>query len=149
MSDNVTLTHRELKAYYLYVEYLFEFSHKMERLIESVHAEIAKKPKGMRKELIKKNKIDQNKGFIYRLIFTKAIGDSNQYTHKHFGYFSSESELKNMWSYMHVNNTFSPFMEYKINHNDSNMNTFRSFPINENNDRSIFLNMERIKLCYS
>ena len=45
MSDNTMLNTRELKTYYLYLEYLFEFGHKMQRLIESVQEEIAKKPK--------------------------------------------------------------------------------------------------------
>jgi len=58
MSDNVSLTTNELKAYYLYLEYLFEFAHKMDKLIESFKAEIRKKPKDQRAKLSEENNID-------------------------------------------------------------------------------------------
>ena len=112
MSDNVSLTTNELKAYYLYLEYLFEFAHKMDKLIESFEAEIRKKPKDQRAKLTEENNIDKNKGFLYRLIFTKAIGDSNTYCHKYFGYFSERHTLKNMWSYIKLDAPLSPYMEY-------------------------------------
>ena len=51
MSDNVSLTTTELKAYYLYLEYLFEFAHKMDKLVESFEAELRKKPKDQRIKL--------------------------------------------------------------------------------------------------
>ena len=43
-----------------------------------------------------------NEGFIYKLIFRKALGDANEVYHKEAGYFSSKKLLQTMWDRMGI-----------------------------------------------
>jgi hypothetical protein len=59
-------------------------------------------------------------GFIYKLVFRKAIYDTNKFWKITGGWFSSGNILKNLWSRMEVENPFSPFTKYFETDNTSN-----------------------------
>lgn len=90
-----------------------------------------------------------NEGFIYKLIFRKALGDANEVYHKEAGYFSSKKLLKTMWDRMGIESPIPPFADYFNTGDEKEDKIWRRYEINEKKFRSIFLNMEKIKLTNS
>lgn len=65
----------EWKGYYLYLEYLFDLIYRLEHVLAATQEDKEEKQRignGL-------NSIEQNLGFLYKLILRKSIGDTNQY----------------------------------------------------------------------
>jgi hypothetical protein len=99
-------------------------------------------------------------GLIWRLIFQKALGDTNEaYVVMNRGFFSKlfccrrynkynikQKKLKNIWDRQNVQ-SMSPYHPYTTD--DSQSHLWRLYEINEVHGRDIFRTMDRIKLVYS
>ena len=90
-----------------------------------------------------------NEGFLYKLIFRKALGDANEEYHKQNGWLSDQHLLKTLWHRMGFPNPIPPFADYQQPSDDKQDKIWRRYEINEKQYRSIFLNMEKIKLTNS
>lgn len=98
------------------------------------------------------NKFDFIAGFIYRLIFQKALGDTNRAFDKRERTFwrkifcchcSKKKYLMNIWDYMDTA-PMAPFREYEKN--DKFNVLWREYEINERKGRSRFKQTDRLKL---
>jgi len=58
------------------------------------------------------NIIYMNEGFLYKLIFRKALGDANEEYHKWNGWQSDSHLLKTLWDRMGFPNPISPYTDY-------------------------------------
>lgn len=80
------------EAYYVYQEYLIDFFDRIEKTKE------VDRKTNKHKEL---DEIKKNKGFLYKLIFRKALGDANElYAHFNksiFFCFNNDKVLYNLW----------------------------------------------------
>ena len=99
-------------------------------------------------------------GLIWRLIFQKAVGDTNEaYVEQSRGFFSKffccrrydkynigQKKLKNIWDQQNFM-CMSPYHPYTTDENQSKL--WRLYEINELHHRDIFRTMDRIKLVYS
>jgi hypothetical protein len=53
-----------------------------------------------------------NEGFLLKLIFRKAMGDTNQAHHEVKGRWSEKLILKTIWDRMNFENPIAPFTDY-------------------------------------
>lgn len=83
------------------------------------------------------------------MIFRKAIGDVNEIYHIKNGFFSPEKILQTIWDKLGLDNPVSPFTDYFTPNDPTEDRIWRRYEINEKHYRSMFLNMEKIKMCYS
>ena len=126
----------EWQAYLLYLQYIIEYIEKLEEIQANE----------------KFREIEENKLFLYKLIFRKALGDTNEMCtdleRKKWwewvkGGETRKKVLKNMWDWLDLPPVapYTPFI-------GSNELTYiwRKYEINEKWDRSLFLQMERIKI---
>lgn len=94
-------------------------------------------------------------GFIYRLIYMKAIGDGNEGMTLHRKNFllkccgigtNKRKYLKTVLDDFN-NNPISPYYPYYDS--DKIAHTWRNYEINENGDRDLLRTMDRAKLCFA
>ena len=94
-----------------------------------------------------------NLPLIYRLIFQKALGESNaiyyKYNKKTFGsLLGLDNEKKNILKTIWENHGISPSAPY-IDFFIGKKNIWKSYEINERGDRSVLSNVERLKMTHS
>lgn len=65
------------------------------------------------------------------------------------GYFSSSKILKTLWDRLGMNNPVAPFTDYFSPNDPKEDRIWRRYEVNEKHLRSMFLNMEKIKMTYS
>ncbi|EGR32656.1 hypothetical protein IMG5_075400 [Ichthyophthirius multifiliis] len=120
-------------AYCLYLDYMLYYINKMQIL-----------------QKFKKSKIISII-VIYilfkKLIFRKALGETNNYFHIVKGIFSTKKKLKNIWDYLNVNIPMTPYAQYFQSQNKYFELAWRKYEVNEVKARSQFMNMEKIKIC--
>lgn len=142
IQNDSEITREEWNAYFIYLCYLEKYFHLL--TVEN---------KGNKQ-------IENNILFILKLIFRKAVGDSNEIhdeVHKAnfllylFGIKKKKSILKTIWNKLQMNPS-APFSKFFISEKskDDQSNTkkmlWRSYERSERGERSIFLNMEKMKI---
>lgn len=104
----------EWKGYYLYLEYLFDLIYRLE------HVCAATQNDKLEKERVGKgiNCIEQNLGFLYKLILRKAMGDTNEYyymikkSNPLTSFSAKKNLLEDMWSRLGFEYPLSPFTDF-------------------------------------
>lgn len=139
LEDDNSINRETWETYYLYLAYLEEFLTRFEGETN---------PKG--KNLVLPE-VKDNKYFIYKLIFLKSLGDSNEISYMFYrnacldfcGLDSSKKKdrLLNIWNHLGTD-PIPPFMNYT----DNGDSIWRSYEKNERGQRSKFLGMERLKM---
>ena len=156
IQNDCVISRKEWNAYFIYLCYLEKYFNLIDQSQEN--------------QLIKDNIL-----FLFKLIFAKAVGDSNEiddeFNKKNFvllllGLQKNKSVLKTIWSKLRMQPTppFSKFFisgkskekvksdekiksEEKIKSDEKiTKNLWRTYEINEKCERSIFLNMEKMKV---
>lgn len=139
IQNDCLISRKEWAAYFIYLCYLEKY---FDLLLSK----------------LKKNQyIQENILFLLKLIFRKAVGDSNE-IHDEFnksnpllvllGIEKKKSILKTIWSKLRMDPS-PPFSKFFISGSlkeKTKRNLWRTYEINEQNERSIFLNMEKMKL---
>lgn len=77
-----------------------------------------------------------NEGFLYKLIFLKAIKLPNKIFHEANGYFSDKNLLKSMWNRLGTDDPIPPFTDYFITEDPKEDKIWRRYEINEKKHRS-------------
>ncbi|EGR33655.1 hypothetical protein IMG5_047010 [Ichthyophthirius multifiliis] len=142
LKDSESTTREEWEAYYVYLDYLIYFK----KLINKLQ-KIAKQDK-REKKIRQKNIVDQNEAFLYKLFFRKAVRDTNEVYHQINGFFSTQKILQNIWDRLNTR-PISAYVDYFDNNDQTDSFLWRKYETNEKKYRSMFLNMEKIKLTYS
>ncbi len=137
----MNIERREWEAFYLYMNFLISFMYRIQR--------VSNYPEGK-----------LNVPFLYRLIFQKAIGESNRIWYKHNKrIFSSligldkdkKRTLKTIWDNYAINPS-APFLDFfhgKKKGEESLANIWRRYETNEKGGRSVLSHVERLKLTHS
>ena len=72
-----------------------------------------------------------NEGFLYKLIFRKAMGDANEAFQN-----LSKKKLKTLWDRLGVGEPVAPYTDYFKTNDESAKQIWRMYEINEKNNRS-------------
>ncbi|KAL4509164.1 hypothetical protein ABPG72_018095 [Tetrahymena utriculariae] len=163
IDDNDPLNMKRWAAYSLYLDYMIYYCSKMKVLKKFAkeqakanadnqqdqagqqQAADAKKPGNNKKRPL--NPYEKNAAFLYRLIFKQAIEDSNQNFQKVQSIFSGKQKLQNIWHRLEVENPIPPFSNFTNSPYEEHLLFWRTYEQNEFKQRSIFTNMEKIKIC--
>lgn len=62
-------------------------------------------------------------------------------------FFKSKQKLKNIWNYLDVENPIPPYSVFSNSPYEEHLLFWRKYEVNEFKNRSIFTNMEKIKIC--
>jgi anoctamin-10 len=123
--DEKTVSRDTWNAYYVYQHYLEDFLGRVDKADK--HEEVRK-----------------SKGFIYKLVFLKALGDVNSvYKLLNKSMFGTPTILKTIWDRLGVP-IVSPWGPYMSQGND----IWRKYEVNERGVRSEFSNMDGIKVSH-
>lgn len=144
IADDEGTKREEWDCYYIYLCYLIDFGKRIRRLIRFAENDAEEQHRRKGNDIIQ-----QNEGFLYKLIFRKAVGDSNEIYHLRNGYFSESKNLKTLWDRLNMANPVAPFTDYFQPTDPKEDRIWRRYEVNEKHLRSMFLNMEKIKMTYS
>ena len=146
IQDDLVIQRKHKEIYFLYLCYLEKYFHYLKT------------------DLINNEFVQENILFLLKLIFRKAIGEANQiykefnkpnFLLEFFG-FQKNNSLQTIWSKLQMTPS-PPFSKYFISgkgtkstsKNKANLpkkNLWRTYEINDRYERSIFLNMEKMKV---
>ncbi|CAD8205990.1 unnamed protein product [Paramecium pentaurelia] len=128
IADDQPLSRDVWEAYHIYQLYLIDY---LKRVQESY----------------KEKEVKANKGFLFKLIFRKAIGDPNElYQAFNNSWFKEKLILANLWDRQGLD-PIAPYQEYFVT--KPNEGLWRQYEVSEKGHRSEFMNMEKIKIAYA
>lgn len=132
--DDKDIAKNEWEAYFVYMEYIIDFMKRMEK-VENFPI------------------IQQNKAFLYKLIFRKAVGDSNEfYFENHPNMIKTllgqDKILYTLWDRLNVP-PIAPYADFFNPNSEMGSSMWRKYEINEKGLRSEFINMEKTKITHS
>ncbi|KAL4480086.1 hypothetical protein ABPG74_020602 [Tetrahymena malaccensis] len=163
IDDNDPLNMKLWAAYSLYLDYMIYYCSKMKVLKKFAKDQAKANPENQQDQAgqqnaaeIKKpgnnkkrplNPFEKNAAFLYRLIFKQAIEDTNLNFLKVQSIFSGKQKLQNIWHRLEVENPIPPFSKFTNSPYEEHLLFWRTYEQNEFKQRSIFTNMEKIKIC--
>ncbi len=143
IQDDESTTREEWNIYFIYLCYLIDFGNRIKKLTKIgslflyIHLIINLGKEDHEEELRRNgtNIIEMNEGFLYKLIFRKAIGDANVEFHKQSGWMSDKQKLKTLWDRMGFPNPIPPFTDYFTTTDEKEDKIWRRYEINEKSYR--------------
>lgn len=98
------------------------------------------------KKLARFDTFKQYEGLIYRLIAMKSLRDTNEAFDQYRGFWSKKFHVKTLWNKFGMHDFISPWALFA--NNKHYVSYWRQYETNELGSRSVFLQMERIKLIF-
>jgi len=143
LNDSNTTSLQTWQAYFLYLEYMTDYFFRVQKLQKLAKDDPKEKQR-------RYDSFELNRAFLYKLMFLKAKSAVNLlFRKKHCAACFPKKLLKNIWDHMNWDSPVAPFASYFQAANEMEDRIWRTFEINEKQDRSKFLNMEKIKLAHA